>query len=416
MNRINITGIGIVNSIAHNVSQFQNSMLDSKCGIKFVSDKQRYFAPVSDVDFLFYIDKYKSYSKEKIELTKRLMHREIYERQDTLLAVWEAVATSGVLNIENRRRVSVIVAGSNLFQGYTGSVYEKFTSRERFTVPRHALQYMDTYLMSLISEIFDVKGEGFSVGGASASGNVAITKGYQLIAAGVSDACIIVGSPLNWSEFEFMAFENLGAFGGKDKTTDPQSVCRPFDKNHDGFIPAQGAACIVLEKKSKDSDKYALGELCSAVTFIDGSSGSSPNFDGESDTITAAVETAGIEFCDIGYINAHGTSTPLGDITELDAINYVFGKRNLHPLVNSTKSLIGHCLNSAGIAEAIAVILQMNAGFIHGNRNLNDPINDAVYLVGKDAVNLNFNYALSNSFGFGGINSSVVIGRAQRDM
>lgn len=149
--------------------------------------------------------------------------------------------------------------------------------------------------------------------------------------------------------------------------------------------------------------------MCSAVSFLDGSSGSSPSLEGEIYTIKKALESAGITPGQVQYINAHGTSTPMGDEIELQAISEVFINNKACPLVNSTKSIIGHCLNSAAIAEAISVIIQTQNGFLHSNRNLENTINERVMLIEGSCKDTNIEYAVSNSFGFGGINSSIVL-------
>lgn len=406
MSNVKITGIGTINSVARNISEFREALYNMKCGIKFFPDLNLYMAPLKEFDFESCINQYSQLYPEKYALTRKIFHRETKELKACITAVWEAVSASGVLNIKNRRRVSVIVAGSNLSQSLSYNTYKKYCDRADFTNPRYAIQYMDTYVMSLISEIFEICGEGFTVGGASASGNVAIVKAKQLIDLDLADACVVVGLPTSLSPIELMAFENLNTFGGKTKQSLPEMVCRPFDSMHDGFVPAQSASCIVIEKSGIENGSDGLAEICSAVSFVDGNSGSAPSHEGEIETMKYAVNKAGIEISEIDYINSHGTSTPLGDITELSAIESVFGN---YPKINSSKSIIGHCLNCAGIIEAIAVVLQIREGFIHGNRNLVSPVNKNVMLAGNTTDGAVVNYALSNSFGFGGINSSIII-------
>lgn len=406
MSNIIITGIGTINSVSGNVSEFKEALFNMDCGIRYQPESETYFAALKELDFDSYINKYSNLLPEKCKLAKKLLHRKSYEIKAGVLAVFEAAVLSGIMNITDRRRISVIVAGSNLFQELSYDTYKKYSDRIDFITPKYALQYMDTHAMSLISEIFDIHGEGFTIGGASASGNVAIVKAKQLIDLDISDACVIVGLPTLLSPMELYAFKNLDSLGGKNTDLEPNKVCRPFDNMHDGFIPAQAASCIIIEKENIKNYSQSFGELCSAVMYIDGNSSSKPSYTGEVDTMKYAIEKAGITASQIDYINAHGTSTPLGDKTELSAIGTIFGDK---PIINSSKSIIGHCLNSAGISEAISVVLQLQNNFIHGNRNLIDPINNNVSLARNTVIFDKLNYALSNSFGFGGINSSIVI-------
>ena len=408
MSNVNVTGMGIINSVANNTEEFKNALIEGKCGILFSKDINGYIAPIPELDFCAHMSKYKNMYPGQYKHTLELLHKEPTDVKNTVLATWEAAAMSNLMDVEDRRRVSIVIAGSNLFQSQVYSIYDKYWERSEYTNPRYAVRYMDTYIMSLISEIFKIKGEGFTVGGASASGNVAITKAKQLIDLDLADICLVIGSPTSLSTFELKAFENLGALGGKEKKVSPAEVCRPFDKKHDGFIPGQCAACIVIEKEGLRSiEKKAA--LCSAVSFLDGSSGSSPSLEGEIYTIKKALESAGITPGQVQYINAHGTRTPMGDEIELQAISEVFINNKACPLVNSTKSIIGHCLNSAAIAEAISVIIQTQNGFLHSNRNLENTINERVMLIEGSCKDTNIEYAVSNSFGFGGINSSIVL-------
>ncbi|UJF34770.1 beta-ketoacyl synthase N-terminal-like domain-containing protein [Paenibacillus hexagrammi] len=305
----------------------------------------------------------------------------------------------------------IVVSGSNLSQNYAYSLFKKFDEAPEYLTPSYALHFMDTDHVGTISDICNIKGEGFNVGGASASGNVAIIKAMQMIQLGLADLCLVSGTLADLSPLELMSFSNLGAMGGKSFGSEPGQACRPFDKKHEGFIYGQAAACLILESRQSAEKRGVkpLAELLSGALVLDGNRLSDPNEDGEVRAMEQALRQAGLSPGDIDYINAHGTSTPTGDMTEIRAIKRLFKERIGEIWMNSTKSLTGHCLYSAGIVEALAAIVQMKEGFVHPNLNLEEPIDQECRFSRGNTVKANLKTALSNSFGFGGINTSIVL-------
>lgn len=407
-NKVYISGMGIRCSVASNIKEYTNALREGKR--KFVYDNEilSFYAPIASFDFK---EEMKVFPEEKRKKIFAEFRREIPAIQNLILAVNEAVTQSGLSDIQDRKRVSVIVAGANLLQQFSCGIHVKYYNKLEFAPPRYALQSMDTYVMGVLSEIFQIRGEGFQVGGASASGNLAIVKGLQMLQMNLADVCVIAGPATNLSACEVAAFKNLGALGGKKPNATCEEVCHPFDKSHDGFIPGESASCIILEREDSiiRRGKKPMAELVSAISSLDGNHNSDPSIEGEIDSMRTALDRADISAEDVDYINAHGTSTPLGDITELNAILSIWGGLEKKVVVNSTKSLIGHCLNSAGIAEAIATVIQMREGFVHGNYGLQEPIVSGLSMPMDKCENVNLKCCISNSFGFGGINSSIVI-------
>ncbi|MEM7345723.1 MAG: beta-ketoacyl synthase N-terminal-like domain-containing protein, partial [Chloroflexota bacterium] len=251
--------------------------------------------------------------------------------------------------------------------------------------------------------------EGLTVGGASASGNGGIIQGYRLVQWDLADICVVVGAIQDLSPLEIQAFNSLGALGGKT-ITEATQVCRPFDARREGFIYGQGAGCLILESEAsaKQRGVTLLAELAGCSLVLDGNHLTNPNPEGEARAMQQALQMANLSPGDVDYLNTHGTSSVLGDEAEINAIKAVFGEFTANVWLNSTKSVTGHCLTAAGVIEAIATILQMNGGFAHPNLNLEQPIDDQCCFVGQKSHPLNINVAMSNAFGFGGINSSVV--------
>lgn len=418
--RVVVTGMGIISSIGNDLVEFKKSLKSGHCGIDFIeflpssSFPVKIGAQIKGFSFLSTIDKYLQYSEVRVDKAKKIARRYSYPIQASAISAIEAWIMARLDKLEfPRERIGVVIAGSNITLKLKYDMDQKFVESPEYVLPSYALNFMDTDLVGILSEIFEIQGEGFSVGGASASGNVGIIKASQLIRHGIVDACLVVGALADLSPTELQGFHNLGALGGKTFSCSPQKACRPFDSLHEGFIYGQASGSLVLESlefAEKHGGKI-LAEILGESLILDGNRLSNPNENGEAKAMESALRCAGIQFCEVDYINAHGTSTPLGDITEINAISRVFKKHFTDIWINSTKGLTGHCLYSAGIVEAIATIIQMNEGFLHPNLNLIDPINKEGRFVGQTAQNDNINVAMSNSFGFGGINTSIVLGK-----
>ncbi|WP_406207915.1 polyketide beta-ketoacyl:ACP synthase [Kitasatospora sp. NBC_01560] len=309
-------------------------------------------------------------------------------------------------------RAGLIVAGHNLGGRYAEEVRHRYTGSPVHLPARYPLQFMDTDHVGTVSQLLGLTGEGYTVGGASASGNVAVINAARLVAAGAVDVCLVLGALTDLSDMERQAFYNLGAMAG-GRGTAPQESSRPFDADHEGFVPGQGAACLVLESAASAARRGAevWARLAGYALRLDGNGLADPSLTGEAEVISRAIRQAGLTPDRIDYVNAHGTGSPLGDETELAALREVFGEGAGRPWVNSTKGLVGHCLCAAGVVEAVATLLQMRGRFVHGNANLRRPLAAGARLVGGRSRPLAIGYAVSNGFGFGGFNTSVVFGR-----
>lgn len=342
---------------------------------------------------------------------QRIGRRVPHVIQTSLIAALEAWQQAKLFtrSIENQR-FGLVVAGHNTTQRYHYNLYTAFQQEPSYLSPTYALHFMDTDQVGTLSEVFNIHGEGYTVGAASASGNAGILHGYRLIQQDLVDYCMVVGVLPDLSPMELQGFYNIGALGGKSFQHDPSKACRPFDHKHEGFIWGQACGCLILESSSKAAqDKISpLGEIVGAALTLDGNRLSQPSQAGETRTMERALVDANMLPGDIQYINTHGSSSVLGDETEVNAIHAVFGKHTPDIWLNSTKSLIGHCLWAAGIVEAIAVLLQLQESFLHPNRNLDNPIDTGCRFVGDHSEAAVIQTAMSNSFGFGGINTSLI--------
>ncbi len=418
--RIYVTGMGVVNAIADSIPKFENSLRNGVQSFRYLEEKKVNNLSVigADIKKFSFESAMNSYSdstqvsKDIISKAVKTARRAPFTIKAAISCVLEAYCQAELFkNPVNGDRTGIIVTGSNLTNIVREGYYGKFESDPEYLSPQYALQFMDTDHVGTLSELFGIRGEGFTVGGASASGNTGIIKAYQLVKLGIVDACVVVGALTDLTNMELQGFYNIGALGGRRYYSEPDKACRPFDENHEGFIYGQASGCLILEsqKSMERRNRKPLAQILGGVINLDGNRLSDPSLAGEIKAMENILEAAGVKPKEVNYINAHGSSSHLGDEMELKAIKEVY-KENISGIyINSTKGLTGHCLFSAGVVEAIAAILQMNSGFVHPNANLENTIDREFLFAGKTAVPASIKLAMSNSFGFGGINTSILI-------
>jgi malonyl-ACP decarboxylase len=317
----------------------------------------------------------------------------------TLLVAMEAAAFAP-------KNLGIVVAGSNLQQGASWQAFQKFQAQPAWLSPRHGYEYLDTHVLAAIAEVLAARGPGLTVGGASASGNVAIATAFDLIRNGRAAACLVVGPLPDLSPAEWHALEAIGALA------DASAPCRPFDRSATGFVPGQACGAILLENASL-RDAAPLAEIAGACFVLGASHLPSPDAEGEARAMAGALKDGHAGIDEIDYIGAHATGTPAGDAAECAAIRRFLGDRRQNVPVNATKSLVGHALHAAGIIQLIALVLQMRGGFVHGTAGLADPIDRDLWLLGPKTIERPIRLGLSNAFGFGSIASSVLVRRAE---
>ncbi|UII31914.1 beta-ketoacyl-ACP synthase [Fulvivirga ulvae] len=419
-NKVGITGMGIVSSIGRDLSSFCDSLKNGKCGIRQTTNAREpkvsvdIAAEIHDFAFSESLGRFTNIPDEKLQHARKLGQRAPFVIQASIISALEAWQKAGLFDKEALpERTGLIVAGQNSTQNYQYDLIPKFRENPEYLSPRYALEFLETNQVGVLSELFGIQGEGFVVGGASATGNVGVIKGYRQVLSGFADVCVVVGTLADLSPMDIQGFINIGAMGGKKYGDQPAKACRPFDKQHEGFIYGQASACVIFESETSAAKRGVpfLAEVRGGAMNLDSNSSANPNVTGEAKAMQSALEQAGLSAADVDYINTHGSSSSLGDITEAEAISQVLGKREAW--LNATKGLTGHCLYSAGMVEVIATVLQMQEGFLHPNLNLEDPVRKDLKFCGAEAIDHQINVAISNSFGFGGINTSVVLERAK---
>lgn len=407
-----ITGIGVASSIGVGVETFMDALRKGCSGI--TSGDEDGLDIAGRIQAFDYEDRLVALNLPEVILLRarkagRRVPRSAQFSIITALEAWRQAFSGEGGNPPEE--INIVVAGHNIVQAYHYGMGEKFKEHPEYVPASYALHFMDTDHVGLLSEVLGIQGEGFTVGGASASGNMGILQAYRHVKYGLCKACIVVGAMADLSPVELQAFRQTGALGGKRFAAEPEKACRPFDVDREGFIYGQGSGCLILESAENAQERGVVpwGEIMGGAACLDGNRLSNPSISGEARAMKEALKAAGSYPEQVEYVNAHATSSVAGDEVEVKALKAVFGSHAAKVWVNATKSLTGHCLYAAGVVEAAAALIQMKNDFLHPNLNLEKAIDDECRFVGLTNRSEICHLALNNAFGFGGINTSIVI-------
>ncbi len=400
--RVVITGMGIYSCIGKNKEEVLQSLFDGKSGIGIALDRKEMGYRSSLCGILE-----KPNLKGLLDRRQRLCLPE--HGQYAYLATLEALNQANIdseylLNNEvgilygNDSSAEAVIEGVDIIREKKKTV---------LVGSGNIFQSMNSTITMNLSTIFNLRGINFTVSGACASGSHAIGMGYMLIKQGLQE-CVICGGAEEVNKYSVGNFDALNAFSTRED--DPTKASRPFDKNRDGLVPSGGAATVILESYESAIKRGAtiLAEVVGYGFSSNGDHISVPNVDGPKRSLQMAIRDAQIDLKDIKYVNAHATSTPIGDLNEAKAIAEVFGEHK--PYVASTKSFTGHEMWMAGASEVVYSVLMMQNNFIAANLNFEEPDEASAHInIPAQRVDMEFDAFLSNSFGFGGTNSTLII-------
>lgn len=393
-----VTGIGVLASIGQGKAAFADALIDGRSAFGVLRRPGR----EAEVAFLGAELPEIVFPAEIPAQTRRAAS---LSAQAALVALHEAWDEAG-LSAVDPGRIGLIVGGSNVQQREQALVHESYRDRAGFLRPTYALGFMDTDLCGFCTAQFGIRGLAYTVGGASASGQLAIAQAAQAVASGQVDVCIAIGALMDLSHWECRSLRAIGAMGSDRFADRPDLACRPFDRDRDGFVYGESCAAIVLESAASVARRGARADaaLRGWGVAVDANRNPDPSLDGEMRAIAAALAAAGWSPSRIDYVNPHGTGSLVGDETELKALR---GAGLGHARLNATKSVIGHGLSAAGAVEAAATLLQMRAGRLHPSRNLDHPIDPDFAWVDATSIEHRIERALTLSMGFGGINTAL---------
>jgi 3-oxoacyl-[acyl-carrier-protein] synthase-1 len=402
MNRVVITGIGVYSSIGRNLEEVRNSLMSGRSGIILDRERKEYgfqsglTGKVERPHLKGILDRRArvcmpehaefAYMSTVEALNQASITPEFIQKNEVGILFGNDSSTPAVIecvDIIRKTRDTTMVGSGSVFQSMNSSV-----------------------TMNL-SVIFQLKGVNFTISGACASGSHAIGMGYLMIRHGYQKT-IICGGAQEVNLFCVGSFDALGAFSKRE--AEPEKASRPFDRTRDGLVPSGGAATVILEDLDSAIKRGApiIGEVIGYGFSSDGVHISVPDVDGPIRAIKMALKDACIGPDKIDYINAHATSTIIGDQNEAKAIHEVFGK--FKPVISSTKSMTGHEMWMAGASEVVYSILMMKHSFVAPSINFNEPDEFSGKLnITPARLDKNIDIFLSNSFGFGGTNSCLII-------
>lgn len=405
MRRVVITGMGIVSSIGNNIDEVTASLKAGKSGI------------VAAPDYVEHGFRSQIHGMPQIDVTEHIDKRQMrFMGQGAAynyLAMEQAIADAGLEDSEVSNERTGLVTGSggpstiNFFNAHQ-IVIEK-------GAPKRMGPFMVTRCMSstnsaCLATPFKIKGVNYSITSACSTSAHCIGNGVEQIQLGKQDIVFAGGGEeLDWTLS--CLFDAMGAMSSKYNDT-PEKASRAFDANRDGFVIAGGGGMVVLEDLDHALARGAkiYAEVTGYGATSDGHDMVAPSGEGGERSMRLAVSTIGDR--KVNYINAHGTSTPAGDVTEVEAVRRVFGEENT-PVISSTKSLTGHSLGATGVQEAIYSLIMMRDSFITASANVEtlDPALNASEIATSRVDDVDLDTVISNSFGFGGTNATLAMSK-----
>ena len=402
MKRVVITGMGIYSCLGNGLDAVRESLYNGKSGIVFDPVRKEMGFRSALTSYLEVPD-----LKKVLSRSQRVYMPE--QAKYAYVATAEALKNAGIdQDYLDSHEVGLMYGNDSSAEPVYKSIETMFEKKDTTLIGSGGIfQSMNSTVTMNLSCIFKLKGMNLTVSGACASGSHAIGLGAMLIRNGLQET-VICGGAQEVNPYAVGSFDGISAFSTRE--SDPTKASRPFDRDRDGLVPGGGAATVILESYESAVKRGApiLAEVLSYGFSSNGDHISNPNVDGPSRSLQMALKLAGVGLEEIGYINAHATSTPVGDRNEAKAIYNVFGDKC--PLVTSTKGMTGHEMWMAGASEVIYSLIMMKNGFIAPNVNFENPDEDSAKLnIPADRVEKQFDTFLSNSFGFGGTNSTLII-------
>ena len=402
VHRVVITGMGIYSCIDKNKEEGLKSLYNGHSGIGIIPERKAmgYRSALSGI-------------LEMPDLSGALNRRQRHCLSEhgryAYMATVEALAQAQIDNdflakndvgilYGNDSSAEAVITGADIIRNKKNTV---------LVGSGNIFQAMNSTISMNLSTIFNLRGINFTVSGACASGSHAVGIGYLLIRQGLQ-SCVVCGGAEEINNYSVGNFDALEAFSTRED--EPTKASRPFDRNRDGLVPSGGAATLILESYESALKRGAaiLAEVIGYGFSSNGEHISVPNINGPIRSLIMAVNDARIDIKEIKYINAHATSTPIGDLNEAKAIHDVFS--DIQPYVTSTKSQTGHEMWMSGASEIIYSTLMMQNDFIAPNLNFEEPDEASAMLnIPNRRIETGFNAFLSNSFGFGGTNSTIII-------
>ncbi|MCU7617231.1 beta-ketoacyl-[acyl-carrier-protein] synthase family protein [Chryseobacterium sp. PBS4-4] len=400
-NRVVITGMGIYSCIGTSLEEVKESLYQGKSGIVLVDERKEFgfrsglsgVVPKPDL-------------KNLLSRRQRVSMGE--ESEYAYLATLDALKNANIdQDFLDQNEVGILYGNDSVSKAVVESIDIAREKKDTTLMGSGAIfKSMNSTVTMNLSTIFKLRGINLTISAACASGSHSLGLAYMMISNGFQDM-IVCGGAQETNKYSMASFDGLGVFSTREN--EPTKASRPFDSERDGLIPSGGAASLIVEslESAQKRGAHILAEIVGYGFSSNGGHISTPNVDGPALAMNRALKQSGLKAENIDYINAHATSTPIGDANEAKAIYEIFGSE---VPVSSTKSMTGHECWMAGASEVIYSILMMQNDFVAPNINLENPDDDAkkINLI-AETKNQKIDVFLSNSFGFGGTNSALIV-------
>lgn len=400
-NRVVITGMGIYSCIGTSLEEVKESLYQGKSGIVLVDERK-------DFGFRSGLSGVVPKPDLKNLLNRRQRVSMGEESEYAYLATLDALKHANInQDFLDQNEVGILYGNDSVSKAVVESIDIAREKKDTTLMGSGAIfKSMNSTVTMNLSTIFKLRGINLTISAACASGSHSLGLAYMMIKNGFQDM-IVCGGAQETNKYSMASFDGLGVFSVREN--EPTKASRPFDADRDGLIPSGGAATLIVESLESAQKRGAtiLGEIVGYGFSSNGGHISTPNVDGPALAMNRALKQSGLNAGNIDYINAHATSTPIGDANEAKAIHEIFGSE---VPVSSTKSMTGHECWMAGASEVIYSILMMQNDFVAPNINLENPDEDAqkINLI-SETKNQKIDVFLSNSFGFGGTNSALIV-------
>jgi 3-oxoacyl-(acyl-carrier-protein) synthase len=416
LKRVVVTGMSVNTALGDTLGQFQDGLMAGRSALsrwKAFPSERIYSKVGGDLSHYDVDAKVAALAgvmpADAHKRLRKLVARVPWTTKLSMLLAVDGWLDAGLFDADyDATRQAVVVSGHNLNALYQYNNRIQFEEEPDFIDGMASLYSLDTDHAGCVSEVLRTYGPIYTMGAACASGNVALRSAVDEVRVHGAHTAIVVGAVLEFAPIDVHAMALMGAITFQNFNDEPARASRPYDTRREGFVPAHGGATLVLEELEAARRRHAriYAEVLSCAANCDGSHLPQPSEEGQARVMSRALDEAGLKPTDVDYVNAHATSTPLGDLTELRSIKRVFGAHAAHLSINAPKSMLGHCCWSAPTVETVAGLLQMQAGRLHRSINIDELDPEVDLDVCRDGpVDRRVRIMLKNSFGFGGINS-----------
>lgn len=421
--RIVITGMGTINPLADNLSEYYENLLAGKSGIRRWQslDLDRVECKIGgdlgDYDCESSLSRFEhELGHQRYRKTKKLFRSATFSARTAVLSAVDAYRDAGVFGeAHDPYRTSVIVAGHNLNSNYIFRNALQFREEPEYIDPLSGVEAIDPNVPALVTEVLGIEGPSFTIGGACASGNLALREAVRDILTGECDRSVVCGALFDVSPPDIQASVILNSVVVRQEFQDePARACRPFDTERAGFVYSHGTATLVVESLESALARGARihAEIIGVKANVNANHLPMPGAEKQTRVMRELLSDTGVDPSDVAYANCHATGTAAGDLQEVKAIKDTFGDHAYRMKLNAPKSMLGHTCWASPLVETIAGVLQMKNGTLHPTINIDtlDPEIDLDVCANRPA-DCDVRYMLKNSFGFGGINCCSLIGR-----